>query len=67
LPPDGVSRYSAKRLGRPSANMPQNETEKNPAAVVLGRLGGTARLRTMTAAERSARARYASTVRWAKA
>jgi hypothetical protein len=47
--------------------MPQNETEKNPAAVVLGRLGGTARLRTMTAAERSARARYASTVRWAKA
>jgi hypothetical protein len=40
---------------------------KNPAAVTLGRLGGIARLRTMTAAERSARALHAVTVRWAKA
>jgi hypothetical protein len=49
--------------------MPQGEKEpaKNPAAVMLSRLGGTARLRTMTAAERSARARHASTTRWAKA
>jgi hypothetical protein len=64
-----ISRYSPKRLGRhATSNMPQNEKEpaKDPAAVSLGRRGGMARLRTMTAAERSARARYASIMRWAK-
>ncbi len=38
--------------------------EKNRAAVALGRLGGKARLRTMTAEERSERARQAVQARW---
>lgn len=47
------------------ANMPQNEKQKNPAAVALGRLGGTARLK-WTARQRSEAARHAVTVRWEK-
>ena len=41
--------------------------KKNPHAVALGRKGGKARLRTMSAEERSARARQAVAARWAKA
>ena len=37
---------------------------KNPAAVALGRLGGKGSLRTMTAEERSERARKAVEARW---
>ena len=47
--------------------MPQSKKEKNPAAVALGKLGGTARLRTMTARQRSEAAKHAVTARWAKA
>jgi hypothetical protein len=47
--------------------MPQSEKEKNPAAVALGRLGGMARTKQMTARQRSELARHAVTVRWAKA
>jgi hypothetical protein len=43
------------------------EKAKDPAAVALGKRGGLARLRTMTAGQRSEAARYAVTVRWAKA
>lgn len=39
---------------------------KNPAAVALGRKGGKARLKTMTASERSEYSRKASEARWAK-
>jgi hypothetical protein len=39
---------------------------KNPAAVALGRRGGKARLKTMTAAERKERARQAAEARWRK-
>ena len=46
--------------------MPQSKKGKNPAAVALGRLGGTARLK-WTARQRSEAARHAGTVRWAKA
>jgi hypothetical protein len=46
--------------------MAQNEKEKNPAAVMLGRLGGMARTKQMTARERSELARHAVTTRWAK-
>jgi hypothetical protein len=42
------------------------EKAKNPAAVALGRLGGTARLRAMAARQRSESARHAATLRWAK-
>jgi hypothetical protein len=38
--------------------------KKNAAAVALGRKGGKARLRTMTAEERSERARAAVLSRW---
>ena len=44
--------------------MPQNEKTKDPAAVELGKLGGLALLKTMTARERSEAARHASTARW---
>jgi hypothetical protein len=40
--------------------------KKDPAAVALGRKGGKARLRTMTAKERSARAKEAAQARWGK-
>jgi hypothetical protein len=43
------------------------EKAKDPAAVSLGKRGGLARSRTMTARQRSAAARHAVTVRWAKA
>jgi hypothetical protein len=43
------------------------EKAKDPAAVSLGKRGGLARLKTMTARERSEAARHAVTVRWAKA
>ena len=43
------------------------EKTKDPAAVALGQRGGLARLRTMTARQRSEAARHAVTVRWAKA
>lgn len=39
--------------------MTEPRKRKDPAAVTLGRKGGKARLRTMTAAERSAIARKA--------
>ncbi len=39
---------------------------KNPAAVALGRRGGKARLKKMTAEERSRIARLAAQARWAK-
>ncbi len=39
---------------------------KNPAAVALGRRGGKARLKKMTAEERSRIARLAVQARWAK-
>jgi hypothetical protein len=38
--------------------------KKDPAAVALGRKGGKARLKTMTAQERSKRARTAARTRW---
>ncbi len=45
-------------------------TEKNPAAVALGRLGGLrggpARAKMLTAAERKASARKAALARWSK-
>lgn len=45
-------------------------TEKNPAAVALGRLGGRkggrARAANLTAEERSESARKAANARWAK-
>jgi hypothetical protein len=49
--------------------MPQSDKgpAKNPAAVALGKLGGAARLKTMSPRERSEAARHAVTVRWAKA
>jgi hypothetical protein len=43
------------------------EKAKDPAAVSLGKRGGLARLRKMTARQRSQAARHAVTVRWAKA
>jgi hypothetical protein len=46
--------------------MPQNKKEKNPAAVMLGRLGGMARTKRMTARQRSEAARHAVTTRWAR-
>jgi hypothetical protein len=45
--------------------MPQDDKEKNPAAVALGRLGGAARLK-WPARQRSASARHAAVTRWAK-
>jgi len=46
------------------------EREKNPAAVVLGRLGGLkggmARAESMTAAQRKAAAKKAAEARWKK-
>jgi hypothetical protein len=49
----------------------KNAAKKNPAAVMLGRLGGlkggSARAAKMTAEERSESARKAVTARWAKA
>jgi hypothetical protein len=50
--------------------MPQSDKRaaaKNPAAVVLGKLGGAARLKTMSPRERSEAARHAVTIRWARA
>jgi hypothetical protein len=50
---------------------PQNGAKKNPAAVMLGRLGGLkgghARAAKMTPEERSESARNAVLARWAKA
>jgi len=40
--------------------------KKNPAAVALGRKGGKARLKTMTAEQRSESARKAVQARWKK-
>jgi hypothetical protein len=40
---------------------------KNPHAVALGRKGGTARAKNLTAKERSEGARKAVLARWAKA
>ena len=40
--------------------------KKNSAAVALGRLGGKARLKKLTARKRSEVARIASLARWAK-
>jgi hypothetical protein len=40
--------------------------KKNPAAVELGRKGGAARAKKMTAEERSEAARQAVQARWAK-
>ena len=42
------------------------EKEKDPAAVALGKRGGLARSRTMTARQRSEAARHAVSARWAK-
>jgi hypothetical protein len=53
--------------GWKAQRMPQNEKKKNPAAVTLGRLGGMARTKSMTARQRSELARHAVTTRWAKA
>ena len=49
-------------------DMPQScrAPEKNAAAVALGRLGGVARVKTMTAKQRSDAARHAAKARWAK-
>jgi hypothetical protein len=47
--------------------MPPNERVKDPAAVALGRRGGLARAKTMSARQRSEASRYAVNVRWAKA
>jgi hypothetical protein len=46
--------------------MPPNERAKDPAAVALGRRGGLARAKTMSARQRSEASRYAVSVRWAK-
>jgi len=40
--------------------------EKNPSAVQLGRLGGRARIKKMTAEQRKEIARNAALARWAK-
>jgi len=40
--------------------------EKNPSAVQLGRLGGKARIKKMTAEKRKEIARNAALARWAK-
>ena len=40
--------------------------KKNPAAVQLGRKGGKARAKRLTAEERQAGARQAARARWAK-
>ncbi|MEZ5958522.1 MAG: hypothetical protein R3C27_15070 [Hyphomonadaceae bacterium] len=49
---------------------PKPETEKNPAAVALGRLGGlkggVARAKKLSAKKRSAIAKKAAQKRWAK-
>ena len=54
--------------GGPSAEVPDHG--KNPAAVLLGRLGGLkggkARAKKMTKAERSASAKNAAVARWSK-
>ena len=42
------------------------EQGKDPAAVTLGRKGGSARARTMTPEKRTAIARKASAARWKK-
>ena len=47
-------------------NVSENRTDKNPHAQALGRLGGLARRRTMSAKERSNRAREAALARWNK-
>lgn len=55
----------------PDAEPPKHKTDKNPAAVALGRLGGKkggkARADALTAKERSAIARKAAQARWTKA
>jgi hypothetical protein len=45
---------------------PMASKRKNPAAVSLGRKGGKARLKTMTAEQRTAAARKAAKARWKK-
>jgi hypothetical protein len=48
-------------------NDPMRKRKKNPAAVSLGKKGGRARTRQMTAAERTELASKAAKARWAKA
>jgi hypothetical protein len=40
--------------------------DRNPAAVALGKLGGTARAKSLSKKKRSAIAKNAATKRWAK-
>lgn len=72
---DGFSqlrkRYSSESDRGMLANSATKEKKKNPAAVALGRLGGSkgghARARNMSAKERSESARKAVLARWKKA
>lgn len=45
---------------------PVSEDKRNPAAVALGKLGGKARAKSLTAAKRKAIAKKAAMRRWKK-
>jgi hypothetical protein len=50
----------------PAMAKKKSAARKNPAAVALGRKGGSARAQKLTEAERSEAARKASQARWAQ-
>lgn len=62
--------FSIVQMATGEADLAENESKKNPAAVALGRLGGLkggrARADKLTKEERSAIAKKAAQVRWAK-
>jgi len=64
-----LERIAAKTEGREAASKPE-DSEKNPAAVALGRLGGLkggkARAEKLSAAKRKAIAKKAAAKRWSK-
>ncbi len=47
-------------------DVPAKKTKKNPAAVALGKKGGTARAKSMTPEARRESAKKAIAARWAK-
>ena len=47
-------------------DVPEPATEKNPAAVALGRMGGKARAKSMSKTARAAVAKKAAKARWSE-
>ena len=66
--PRDLNSLAASIVGDATNEAPQHQSEKDPAAVALGRRGGLkggrARAEKLTAAERSAAARRAAEARW---